>query len=145
LMMVLVQAGTDTGDLWSELSRPDNVFGGLEIVIHGSIAGSIVAAVLFVPVRATHRVHPALAFLWGPVFGAVVCALTVAANVLVNDPGMNLESVKWGRVAWFGTGTMVLAWPVYLALRQRGRGGWPALVVAGLCFPPSVWIGLLTL
>ena len=110
----------------------DNFGDGFVAAVLTGLVGGMVSAVLWWPAKRAYRFHPFLSFLGGPLWGVAVACVGLAVSLSATHTRGSLFNVHWGIVSLLGTGTVLLAWPVYVVLRQRGRGGWPALAVAAM-------------
>ncbi|MEN0063709.1 MAG: hypothetical protein AAGA48_16270 [Myxococcota bacterium] len=102
----------------------------------GMHIAAFIGAGLALPMRGlaalTARAHVGLACAWGPFWGALAAVAIVYLTESLSNPSASLQATAWSKVAMLGSGTTIFAWPVYVILRYRGRGGWPALFVASI-------------
>lgn len=110
---------------------------GAAIVGAGVWMGLLGPIARLAAVTTWRRVHPAVAMVWGPIFGAaVLVAIMASAEYLVG--GRLLRSSQVESLVRLGCVASSVPWAVYLLLRMRGRPGWPAFVVAMAWVPFSL-------
>lgn len=130
MMVILFEEGLDLPATVQQITRATNLLQGFVSAGVGAVVGALAALAVRPLVRAMFRVHPALSFLGGPIWGTLTACLSAAVALPILEGQPDLGDVNWGNLALLGTGTVILAWPVYVVLRYRGRAGWPALFVA---------------
>lgn len=89
------------------------------------------------------RVHPAVAMLWGPIFGGAVSVATLVLSVWLVALPVPSNSEVLGALG-FGAAVAAVPWPIYLLLRMRGRQGWAA-VGAALVWLSAMWLAAVVL